>query len=53
MQNDHDSQRVSSQATQRAEADGVPKFGKLLIVLAFAVAIVVALTYGSMAYYAN
>lgn len=53
MQNDQDSQRVSSQAKQQEESDGVPKFGKLLIVLAFAVAIIVALTYGSMAYYSS
>jgi hypothetical protein len=53
MQNDRDSQAASTQSRQQAESDGAPKFGKLLIVLAFAVAIVVALTYGSMAYYSN
>jgi len=32
-------------------ADGNPKFGRLLLLLAFGVAIVVALTFGSQAYY--
>jgi hypothetical protein len=31
--------------------DGSPKFGRLLLLLAFGVAIVVALTFGSQAYY--
>ncbi len=31
--------------------DGNPKFGRLLLLLAFGVAIVVALTLGSQAYY--
>ena len=31
--------------------DGTPKFGRLLLLLAFGVAIVVALTFGSQAYY--
>jgi hypothetical protein len=35
----------------RKEDDGAPKFGRLLIVLAFAVLAVVALTYGSEAYF--
>lgn len=34
-----------------AESDGNPKFGRLLLLLAFGVAIVVALTFGSQAYY--
>lgn len=33
------------------DTSGDPKFGRLLIVLAFVVAIVVALTFGSLAYY--
>lgn len=49
MQNDQE----SSREVTAAESNGVPKFGKLLIVLAFAVAIVAALTYGSMLYYTN
>ncbi|HEY6772520.1 MAG TPA: hypothetical protein VI140_00975 [Oxalicibacterium sp.] len=32
-------------------ADGSPKFGRLLLLLAFAVLMVVALTFGSLAYY--
>jgi len=32
-------------------SDGNPKFGRLLLLLAFGVAIVVALTFGSQAYY--
>lgn len=51
MQNDQEPSLATSEA--RAESNGMPKFGKLLIVLAVAVAIIVALTYGSMAYYAN
>ncbi len=31
--------------------DGAPKFGRLLIVLAFAVLLVVAITFGSEAYF--
>jgi hypothetical protein len=31
--------------------NGMPKFGRLLIVLALAVMIVVAVTFGSMAYF--
>tara|TARA_R110001599_G_scaffold353676_1_gene595251 strand:+ start:316291 stop:316449 length:159 start_codon:yes stop_codon:yes gene_type:complete len=52
MQSDQDNPRTAHEVAP-AESDGVPKFGKLLIVLAFAVAIVVALTYGSMLYYTN
>lgn len=52
MQNDHEP-TLSTRKVPPAESNGVPKFGKLLIVLAFAVAIVSALTYGSMLYYTN
>jgi hypothetical protein len=38
---------------QPAGADGNPKFGRLLIVLAFGVLIVVGLTFGSLAYYTS
>lgn len=34
-------------------SDGNPKFGRLLLLLAFGVAIVVALTFGSQAYYTS
>lgn len=34
-----------------SDSDGTPKFGRLLLLLAFGVAIVVALTFGSQAYY--
>ncbi len=34
-----------------SDSDGNPKFGRLLLLLAFGVAIVVALTFGSQAYY--
>ena len=34
-----------------SDLDGNPKFGRLLLLLAFAVAIVVALTFVSQAYY--
>ena len=53
MPQDQDSQLASHETKEPEEANGVPKFGKLLIVLAFAVAIVVALTYGSKAYYSS
>jgi hypothetical protein len=33
------------------EDDGTPKFGRLLIVLAFALILIVAITFGSEAYY--
>ena len=33
------------------EENGAPKFGRLLIVLAFALVLVVALTFGSEAYF--
>lgn len=36
---------------QPAGSDGTPKFGRLLLVLLAAVLIVVALTFGSQAYY--
>ncbi len=32
-------------------SDGIPKFGRLLLLLAFAVALIVAITFGSQAYY--
>lgn len=38
---------------QPVGADGNPKFGRLLIVLAFGVLIVVGLTFGSLAYYTS
>ena len=36
---------------RRAEGDGSPKFGRLLIVLVLAVLLVVAITIGSEAYF--
>lgn len=36
---------------QQSDADGTPKFGRLLILLGFGVLMVVALTFGSLAYY--
>jgi hypothetical protein len=33
------------------KGDGTPKFGRLLIVLVFAVLLVVAITFGSQAYF--
>lgn len=36
---------------QPSGADGSPKFGRLLLLLAFAVLMVVAVTFGSLAYY--
>lgn len=36
---------------QPSGMDGTPKFGRLLILLAFAMLLVVALTFGSLAYY--
>ena len=35
----------------RKEDDGAPKFGRLLIVLAFALVLIVAITFGSEAYF--
>lgn len=35
----------------RKDENGSPKFGRLLIVLAFALVLVVALTFGSEAYF--
>lgn len=52
MQNDQN-KPLDAQKESQTESNGMPKFGKLLIVLAFAVAIMVALTYGSMLYYTN
>jgi len=37
---------------QQAPGDGSPKFGRLLIVLVLAVLLIVAITFGSQAYYA-
>lgn len=34
-----------------SDSDGTPKFGRLLLLLAFGVALVVLLTFGSQAYY--
>ncbi len=36
---------------QVSDSDGTPKFGRLLLLLAFGVMMVVALTFGSLAYY--
>jgi hypothetical protein len=46
--NDNPMQHPEEQPTG---ADGTPKFGRLLLVLAFGVLMVVALTFGSLAYY--
>lgn len=42
---------MQHQEEQVSGSDGVPKFGRLLIVLAIVVAILIALTFGSLAYY--
>jgi hypothetical protein len=36
---------------QPTDSDGTPKFGRLLLVLALSLLIVVGLTFGSMLYY--
>ena len=38
---------------QPVESDGTPKFGKLLIVLALSILLVVLVTFGSQAYYTS
>lgn len=47
----HDANRRSSVGEPVAQDDGTPKFGRLLLVLAASILIVVALTFGSLAYY--
>jgi hypothetical protein len=51
MQDDADNNPMQHPEEQPSGADGVPKFGRLLLVLAFGVLIVVLLTFGSEAYY--
>ncbi len=46
--NDNPMQHPEEQPTG---SDGTPKFGRLLLVLAFGVLMVVVLTFGSLAYY--
>lgn len=51
MQDDTEDNPMQHPAEQPSGTDGAPKFGRLLVVLAFAVLLVVLLTYGSEAYY--
>lgn len=51
MHDDTENNPMQHPAEQPSGADGTPKFGRLLVVLAFAVLLVVALTFGSEAYY--
>ena len=51
MQDDAENNPMRHPAEQPSGADGAPKFGRLLLVLAFAVLLVVLLTFGSEAYY--
>jgi hypothetical protein len=51
MQEEQNDKPMQHPEEQASGADGMPKFGRLLIVLALAVAIMVILTFGSEAYY--
>lgn len=48
---DTDGVKAEESEDASSASDGNPKFGRLLLLLAFGVAIVVALTFGSQAYY--
>ena len=48
---DTDNNPMSDPEEQPSGSDGTPKFGRLLILLGFGVLMVVALTFGSLAYY--
>jgi len=51
MQNNDQDNNPMPPEEQSSDRDGDPKFGRLLLVLAASVLIVVALTFGSLAYY--
>ncbi|HTH45091.1 MAG TPA: hypothetical protein VL528_08415 [Oxalicibacterium sp.] len=51
MHDDAENNPMQHPEEQPSGADGNPKFGRLLLVLAFAVLLVVLLTFGSEAYY--
>lgn len=51
MHDDVENNPMQHPDEQPSGADGTPKFGRLLLVLAFAVLLVVLLTFGSEAYY--
>ncbi|WP_308845615.1 hypothetical protein [Oxalicibacterium faecigallinarum] len=51
MTDDDDKNPMQHPEEQPSGSDGNPKFGRLLLVLAASVLIVVALTFGSLAYY--
>jgi len=51
MQNEEQENPMQHPEEQPSGTDGYPKFGRLLLVLAASVLIVVALTFGSLAYY--
>jgi len=51
MQNEEQENPMQHPEEQPSGTDGDPKFGRLLLVLAASVLIVVALTFGSLAYY--
>lgn len=46
-----DTSDKSQTEEQSSVSDGTPKFGRLLLLLACAVALIVAITLGSQAYY--
>jgi hypothetical protein len=51
MQEEAENNPMQHPEEQASGTDGTPKFGRLLVVLAFAVLLVVLLTFGSEAYY--
>ena len=51
MQNEEQENPMQHPEEPSSGTDGDPKFGRLLLVLAASVLIVVALTFGSLAYY--
>lgn len=51
MQESDTDNKLAKSPDEQSVDDGTPKFGRLLLLLAFGVAIVVALTFGSQAYY--
>jgi len=51
MQDESDNNPMQHPEEQPSGTDGTPKFGRLLVVLAFSILIVVLLTFGSEAYY--
>jgi hypothetical protein len=51
MQDESDNNPMQHPEEQPSGTDGTPKFGRLLLVLAFSILIIVLLTFGSEAYY--